>query len=169
MVSFLRRLLGGNKDPLLGQAENLVQAAKINAVSSFTTHLDRFPILRQVDPEHWDFLITVAGVFMAATRLANLRLEDTREDKLMDVVIKLLNEWMPISLRAFENCKGLFEQEFNRLDAAGHEPRFTASDAVGIWIAWNLLDRAPKTEEDLQLVRTTGIVATAPFFDWWDK
>ena len=106
---------------------------------------------------------------MAATRLNNLRLGDIREDKLMNVVSKRLNEWMPDGIHCFDDCKGFFEAEFDRLNATGYEPRFVASDAVGLWIAWNLLGRSPKTEEELQLVRTTGILATTPFFDWWDK
>jgi len=56
-------------DPLLNNAVTLVQAAHISAVGMFTSLLDRFPILRQVDAEHWDFMLTVAGVFMAATGL----------------------------------------------------------------------------------------------------
>lgn len=66
LVSFLRRLLGQKQDPLLERAGNLVQAAQVSAVGMFTPLLDSFPILRQVDIQHWDFILTVVGVFVAS-------------------------------------------------------------------------------------------------------
>ena len=168
-VSFLRGLFGERQDPLLERAGDLVQAAQINAVGMFTPLLERFPILRQVDTERWDFILTVASVFMAASRLNNLRLGDTREEKLMEVVAERLNQWKPDAIRGFEDCKGLFEREVDRLAAAGHEPRFVASDAVGKWIVWNVLGRPPQTDEECMLVRATAAMATHAFFDWWDK
>lgn len=155
--------------PLLEGAENLVQFAHLNAVGMFTPLLDRFPILLQVDDEHSFFILTVANVFMAATRLNNLHLDKDREERLMEVVAKRLNEWNPEGLRFFEDCKGLFESEFDRLTKAGHEPRFVASDAVGKWIVWNLFERPPQTDEECMLVRATGAMVTHAFFDWWDK
>lgn len=61
-------ILGGmfkpKEDPLQKQAESLVPAAGINATSMFVPLLDRFPFLREADVEHWDFIVTVAGIFM---------------------------------------------------------------------------------------------------------
>jgi hypothetical protein len=167
-VSFLRGMFGGKHDPLLKKAGDLVQAAQINAVGMFTALLERFPILRQLDTKHWDFILTVAGVFMAASRLNNLRLGDAREEMLMEVVAERLNQWKPDGVRGFEDCKGLFEREFDRLAAAGHDPRFLASDAVGTWIVWNVLGRPPQSDEESMLVRATGTMTTHAFFYWWD-
>ena len=74
------------EDPLRKQAATLVPAAKINATSMFVPLLDEFPFLREADVEHWDFILTVAGVFMGASRLNNLRLGDAREESLMKIV-----------------------------------------------------------------------------------
>ena len=126
-------------DPLLERPENLVRAAQINAVGMFPPLSEHFPILRQVDVEHLDFILTVASVFMTATRLNNLRLGDVREERLMEIVAEQLEQWKPDGIRAFEDCKRLFESEFDRLTKAGYEPRFVASDAVGKWIVWNVL------------------------------
>lgn len=86
----------------------------------------------------------------------------------MEIVADDLNRWDPDGIRGFEDCKGLFDREFDRLTAAGHESRFVAADAVGIWIVWNVLGRAPETDEEWQLVRATGALATHAFFDWWN-
>lgn len=160
--------LNEEKDPLIGSAEKLVQAAKISAVGMFVPLVDKFPTLRPVDVKHWDFIVTVAGVFMAASRLNNLKLTDEREGRLMEVVAKELNQWQSDGTHAFEDCKNLFESEYDRLAAAGHDKRFLASDAVGKWIVWNVLGRAPQTDEEIRLVRTTGAMVTQAFFDWWN-
>ncbi len=167
-VRFVRCLFRDREDLLLKRAGSLVQTAQINAVGMFTPLLDSFPILRQVDTEHWDFILTVAGVFIAASRLNNLRVGETREEELMHVVANCLEQWKPDAIRGFEDCKGLFESEWDRLTVAGHEPRFVASDAVGKWIVWNVLGRPPQSDEECMLVRTTGAMVTHVFFDYWD-
>ncbi len=162
------KLFKPKEDHLRKQASTLVSASGINATSMFVPLLDEFQFLREADVEHWDFILTVAGVFMAASRLNNLRLSDAREESLMETVAKSLEEWNPDGIRGFDDCKGLFESEYDRLTAAGHEPRFIASDAVGKWIVWNVLGKAPKTEDECMLVRATGTMVTHAFFDWWN-
>lgn len=168
-LSFLRGFFGSEQDPLLERAKILVHAAHANASSMFTPLLDQFSILGNADAKHWDFILTVAGVFMASTRLHNLRLGETREERLMEIVAECLDQWNPDGIRAFEDCKGLFESEFDRLTEAGHERRFLASDAVGKWIVWNVLGRLPQTEKECSLVRASGAMVTHEFFHWWDK
>ncbi len=168
-MSFLGRLFSKRGEPLLGQAEKLVQADQVNAAGIFTPLWDRFPSLNSVDTEQWDFCLTVAGVFMAASRLNNLSVGDKREDRLMEIVADHLNRWKPDGIRGFEDCKVLYQLEFDRLTAAGHEPRFVATDAVGIWIVWNVFGHSPRGEEECELVRATGALVTHAFFDWWDE
>ncbi len=170
-MSFVRKLFGRTNypDPLLERAESLVQGARINAEGMYNPLLERFPFLRHVDIDHWNFILTVASVFMAATRLNNLRLSDDREDKLMEVVTTRLDKWKPDGSHGFEDCKVMFETEFDRLTRAGHESRFVASDAVGVWIVLNLLGRPPQTDSECTLVRAVGGMVTIAFFDWWDK
>ena len=162
-------LSGEKLDPLLKRAEVLVSFAEANSIGMFTKQLEQFPILRQVNTEQWDFVLTVAYVFMVAYRLTDLHLGDAREEKLMEVVTEHLRQWKPDGIHGFEDCKGLFYRECDRLAAAGHEKRFVASDAVGLWIVLNLLGRQPKTDEKLMLIRVTGALATYHFFDYWDN
>lgn len=171
-MSFFRKLFGQTDDPLHKRAMNLVQVAHINTVGMFTALQDEFSFLQKADEadvRQWDFIITVAGVFMAATRLNNLRLGDAHEERLMKVVAEQLDQWDPDGLRGFEDCKMLFERVFGQLTKACHEPRFVASDAVGTWITWNTLGRQSQTDEERKLVRATGTMVTHAFFDYWDK
>jgi len=156
------------RDPLLESAEKLVPAANISAIGMFTPLLDKFPLLRPIDIKHWDSIVTVAAVFMASSRLNNLRLEEGREERLMEVVAERLDQWQADGTHVFEDCKKLYESEYDRLAAAGHEQQFLASDAVGKWIVWNVLGRAPNTNDECMLVRAVGAMVTHAFFDWWD-
>lgn len=168
-MSILGGLLKPKKDLLQKQAEALVPAAGINATNMFVPLLDKFPFLKEADVNHWDFIVTVAGVFMGASHLSNLHVGDAREEKLMETVAKSLVDWNSDGIRAFEDCKGLYESEYDRLSATGHEPRFIASDAVGKWIVWNVLGRPPESQDECLLIRATGIVVTHAFFDWWKE
>jgi hypothetical protein len=157
-------------DPLMTQADTLVQSANINAISMYVPLLGRFALLREVDPPHWDFILTIAGVFMAATRLSNLRIGAALEEKLMEKVAERLTEWSPKNgIRAFEDCKAMFERNYDALSKVEHEPKFLASDAVGFWIAWNALGRAPESHDELKLARTVGSLITHAFFNWWSE
>ncbi len=166
-MGILNGLFKSKQDPLQKQADSLVSAAVINATSVFVPLLDKFSFLEKADVEHWDFIVTVAGVFMGSSRLNNRHVGDAREEMLMETVAEHLVEKYPDGIRAFEDCKGLYETEYDRLAAAGHDPTFLASDAVGKWIVWNVLGRAPESHDECTLVRTIGGMVTHAFFDWW--
>jgi len=160
-------LFKSKEDSLQKQADTLVSAAAIKATSVFVPLLDKFPFLGKADVEHWDFIVTIAGVFMGASRLTNLRVGDAREERLMETVAEHLVEKYQDGIRAFEDCKGLYESEYDRLAAVGHDPNFLASDAIGKWIVWNVLGRTPESHDECSLVRIIGGMVTYAFFDWW--
>jgi hypothetical protein len=152
-------------DPLLRKADSLVESANVNATTMFVPLLDKFTFSRVVDPRHWNFILTIAGVFMAVTRLRNLQIDEAREGRLMERVAERLTEWSPKNaIRAFEDCKAMFGRNYDALSASGQEPRFIASDAVGFWIVWNALDRAPNSDDEIKLVRVVGGIITHTFF-----
>lgn len=169
-MGFIDKLFGRKEDTLTKQAEKLVSVARVFAVSLFVPTLDRFSILSEVEPKHWDFTVSVAGVFIAATRLNNLRLDSKREKILMDIVTRELNTWDPDGIRAFEDCKQLFEMEYDRLLTLSEYQRdnhFLASDALGMWIVWNVIRRQPQSDKEVELVRVIGSAVTHTFFGWW--
>lgn len=156
-------------DPFQKQANNLVSAARISAVGLYMPLLDRFPSLQSVTVKDWDFIVSIAGVFVAATRLNNLKISSDSEDSLMEIVAAKLQELDVDSIRAFEDCKYFFEKEYDRLTGVGHEAAYVASDAIGLWIVWNLFKRQPKSKEEIELVRIIGAVVTHNFFNWWSN
>jgi hypothetical protein len=157
----------GPVDDLQDRASTLVAAANASAVAMYEPLSERFALLRDIDPDNWDFFATVAGVFIAATRLNNLGIADTREERLMEVVARIFAEWNSDAIRAFEDCRDLFDREFDRLSSVAYDPQFLALDALGIWITWNLLGHQPRTNDEVAFVRAAGTMVTHTFYDWW--
>ena len=150
-------------DRLLKQADYLVEVAQINAVALYQSARKDFLFLQNVNVKHWESILTIAGIFMAANRLRNLRLNEQREQVLLRRIAEGLVQWEPgYAIRGFES---FFERAFDSL--SGHNLRFTASDAIGSWIVWNILGRPASSEEEWKLVRTVGASVTHNFFDWW--
>jgi hypothetical protein len=169
MFASLKAFFGNAKsDPSRERAEQLVPSARIYATTSFVPMLDQFPFLRNVTPDHWDFVLTVASVFIAATRLKNLRMESIREENLMEIVAHGLSDWdSKNGIRGFEDCKAFFERTNDVLTNAHADTSFIAADSLGGWIIWNLLGRAPQGEEELKPVRAIGGTTVDTFFSWW--
>ncbi len=168
-MGLIGKLFGSGQDPLVERAKELVAGAQIMAVSSLMPLSERFHFLEEIQPDDWDFFVTVATVFMGATRLDNLRLNEGREDKLMALVASRLSEWNKDGIDSFEDCKAFFTSAFDSLTNAGYDSRFVASDSVGKWIVWNVLRRAPQSDEERLLVRAIGGIVTHAVFDWWEK
>jgi hypothetical protein len=168
-MSFLDRLFGSSLDPLQKQAEELVSVARINATNIFVPLLSRYSVLRDANVENWDFIVTVAGVFIAASVLNNMLDGNAREENLMGFVAERVESWNPDGVRAFEDCKELYEREYDRLELTGHESRYLASDAVGKWIVWNVLNKCPESQEEIMLVRAVGVMVTHFFVDYWRR
>jgi hypothetical protein len=168
MKSF-RELLGLG-DPLLKQADTLVQVAEMNAITAFKPLLKKFSFLREVDEERWAFILTIAGVFIAVNQLANLGLGENRQRKLMGRVGAKLIQWDPTNgRRGFEDCASFYERTYNALTSEGGDPRFFASDPLGYWIVWNVLCRRPESEEEFRLVRAVGGMTHYTFSNWWKE
>jgi len=166
---WLRILQWWKRDPLIKKAEMLVPAANANAISAFIPLLDRYPTLQSVDTKQWDFLLTIAGVFIAVTRLSNLKLGEQREEELLMKVSAALDQWDAANgIRGFEHCKSVYETNFDALTNSGHERRFITSDALGLWIVWELFGPQGVGEKEKELIRVVGGGVTHAFFDWWD-
>jgi hypothetical protein len=167
-VEFLDRLLGRKKteETWTNSAKLLVSASVTHSLLIADQISAQFPSLN-IDRRQWNFVLTVASIFVALSSLTKHSLPSAQEDALIDIVAEDLRRWDPSGMGGFENCKSVFEQEFGRLTAAGHEARFIGSDALGMWIAVSLIRRQPYTQEECQLVRVAGATVIHSFLNWW--
>jgi hypothetical protein len=157
-------------DPLVERAAALVRAAKRNATTAFIPMPDRFPALKRVSFQQWVFFVTIAGVFIAATRLVNLRFDKSREQALLQKVAEGLAQWDAANgIRGYEDCQSFFDRTADGLEKSGHDQRFVASDAIGAWVVWNLFGGPPGDSEEMRaLIRGIGVSVTHAFFKWWE-
>lgn len=156
--------------PLLKAADALVALANIRADAMLTSLLDDYPCLGTAAAiKQWVHISTVAGVFMAATRLTSLRLGDARENEIMDKIYGRFTQWDATNAQPdFEDCAAFFAKDRVDLEHAGHEPRIVAADAIGLWVVWKVFLRAPKTDEERRLAREVGAMIAHSFFDYWE-
>ena len=155
-------------DPLLRQADTLVQTAHLRAIMLDTTQLKKFSLMREVDLKHWIVIVTIAGVFIAVIQLQNLGLDKNRQRALLGKVGAKLIQWDPTNgRRCFEDCTSFYEKAFNARKSGGYDPRFVASDPLGLWVVLNVLGRRADSKEELRFARVVGGMIYHPFSTWW--
>jgi hypothetical protein len=160
------------RDPLESEAASLAGAVNTLAISMFVKFTDEFPFIPDDErgQRYWDFIVTIAGVFLALTRLRTLDLNEKRRLKLEKKVAAGLVQRYPRSARpAFEKCKSFFDKTYYGLLDAGYEPQLVASDTIGGWVVWEVLNHPAETEQEFKLVRWVGTMIVQSFFNWWEK
>ena len=154
---------------LSAEAKKLTATARIFAISSNSNLIDRYTIIRNVEPEHWDFIISVAGIFAAISRLNH---EDIiREDKkdLLDEITNAAIDKYPDYIEACKNCKDFVDKNYKILkESRKGQEYFSFSDSLGFWIVWNLFGHFPEQQDEANLVRPLGFLVVHAFFSWWD-
>ena len=151
---------------LLENAKKLPVAAKILAVSSYTQFLEKDAIVRKVEPKHWDFIISVAGVFVAVSQLNHESIAD--KDILLDEITNAAIEVYPDFVEACEDCRTFVDRTYDGLkkNCKGEE-QFLFSDSLGGWVVWNLFGHASDREDERNLIRPLGAFIVHSFFSWW--
>lgn len=67
----------------------------------------------------------------------------------------------------FVDCKNFFDKTYDKLKKDDPKSIFISTDAIGAWMTWNILDRKPQSNEEIQFTRTIGTMVTHSFFEWW--
>lgn len=155
-------------EKLLENAKKLPKAAKILAVSSYTQFLDKYAVVRNVELAEWDFIISVAGVFVALSQLNHESLDVNEKEVILDEVTNSATELSPNFVEACENCRKFVDTTYNVLEKSYKgEEKFLFSDSLGAWIVWNLFGHAPDSEDERSLTRQLGAFLVHSFFSWW--
>ena len=155
------------RDPLESDADLLVGAVNSFAISMFPKFIDEFAFIPHDERglRYWDFVVTIAGVFIALIRLRTLNLNEKRCLKLENL------------------CACIPQSQDQHLKSASHfstrpimifqtqvrESQLVASDTIGGWVVWAILGHPAETELELTLARRVGIMIVHSFFNWWGK
>ena len=145
-------------------------AAKMLAVNSYVRFLDKYPLIKDVEPAHWDFIITIAGIFTGVVALDRETISDQKRDMILDAVTSNGLEIYQRCVEAYEDCSKFVERTHNGLAGLKEyqeNPNFLFADSLGSWIVWNLFGHAPENSDERQLVRVLGGLIAHSFATWW--
>ena len=144
-------------DPLQGRAESLVGTASTLAKSLFSRLAVCYTDLFQVSEEDWNFLVTVAGLYVASLRLYD-EISGDRFADLYEIVEKKLSPGVP---QAMANCG-----EFVTQRGGAESDQFTFETVLGYWVLWNALPYKPDKNQ-AELAFFIGHSVTDAFASWW--
>ena len=144
-------------DPLQGRAESLVGTASTLAKSLFSRLAVYYTDLFQVSEEDWNFLVTVAGLYVASLRLYD-EISGDRFADLYEIVEKRLSPGVP---QAMANCGAFVTQR-----AGAESDQITFETVLGYWVLWNALPYKPDKNQ-AELAFFIGHSVTDAFASWW--
>jgi hypothetical protein len=147
---------------------SLLPAIRASAVASYSTLRKRYPDLSRLDLDSWDFLMTVAGLYAAITRLrAKLEPEHTRP--YIPLLEAEISAWDRLNgLRALADCDGFVNRGLpDEVPDSRQEREALLSYALGMWVLWNLYQCQPPGDQR-ELAQAIGGLMFLSFADWWD-
>ncbi len=155
---------------LIENSEKLPSVAKVLAVNSYTQFLDKYPVIEKVKPEHWDFVLTIAGIFVGVSQLNHEDIPEHEKDTIHDTVTSAGIEIYPDSTKACEDCRNFVDRTYDGLVKEKEykdNPKFLFSDSLGSWVVWNLFGHAPSNKDERNLIRILGGFLVHSFISWW--
>ena len=167
----LLSLLSRRTEPLRERAERLVSTANMIGVGCYVPYAKEYTIVYEVDTEHWDWVFTVACVFVAGTELGALPISVARKISLANIVSGNLGQWKSDSLRAYADCADMFHKSCTGMQDLDHykeNPQCVACDGLGRWMFWNLFKRGPADADELVLSRLVGTTCIAAVGHFWE-
>jgi hypothetical protein len=155
---------------LIENGKRLPFAAKTLAVSSFKEFVDNYPIVGQIKPEHWDFVLTIAGIVVGVSQINNENIPDQTIDTILENVSVAAIEIYTNSIDACDDCRNFVDRTYDRLAKEAdcqNNKQYLFADSLGAWVVWNLFGHAPLNEDERKLVRIVGVFLVHSFISWW--
>jgi hypothetical protein len=150
--------------------KKLPSAAKILAISSYAQFIDKYPIVAKIKPDHWDFILTIAGIFIGVSQLNHENISDSEKDALLDIVTNAGIEIYPDCIQAFEDCRVFVDRTYDGLlqeKEYQSNPNYLFTDSLGSWVVWNLFGRVSSNMDERSLIRGLGAYLVHSFISWW--
>ncbi len=169
-MGLFKRLFTRSDINFAKQAKRLVGTAKMFAVTSYKPFADQYSIIKTVSLDQWDFILTIAGVFVAVSQLNHENLPEEKKNNILDLVTEQVVEWDADGLNACEDCRQFVGRTYDALTNESEykrNPEYLFCDSLGSWVVWNIFGHAPSSNEQRQLIRVLGAMLIHPFIDWW--
>ncbi len=148
------------------RAQNLVKTASVFATTSIQTVMETVPVIdsyfntRVLSTNSWDFYMTIACVGTAFITIADYVPKGKGENVCMKIGDELA-KFHPKAYVALENLNGFLH---NSCDAG-----ILIHNAVGNWLAINLLEKDQPDKEDIEAFAIVGALIQQTFGGWFRK
>jgi len=142
------------------RAEALVTVSKINAASMLTVLRLEPSVLDNVDNDHWDFIVTIAGVYAA---IAGVRSKHSKvpTKELLTAIFETINvklrELDPNAENTYRDLHFMLEGVQKRRPASENDSDdyYYKSD-LGFWIVEQVFGHRPQSEQRRALAYRVG-------------
>jgi hypothetical protein len=146
------------------RAQSLVKRANIFAISSLTSAIETVPLIdnyfktRVLSTDSWDFYMTIASVGTAFVTIADYVPKGKVEGTCMKIGDQLM-QFHPKAYLALENLSGLLHRFC--------DAEIPFQNAVGNWLAINLLEKDQPDKGDIEAFSIIGALIQKEFGDWF--
>lgn len=114
-------------------------------------------------------ILTIASTFIAIRNLPvsyNILGKIVRY-RLARIIGKDMKNLSYISFTAYNHCSFLFDTEYTRLINNNYTESEATIQAVGLWIMWEILNRKPETEDEINMIPMAGNLIIKAFQEYW--
>ena len=161
-----------NNEKYESRAEILLPTIKQAAISAYSSILDNFSLLKNVQYKDWEFFFSIAAAYIATIGMDRAKLDDTMKSKLSNSYGVALDEIFPEWAIAFKDCGEFFWKTTESLQSSNDaryikSPELFVTEPIGCWLIINVIGHWPENEEERKLVTIVGGLICSEFIDWW--
>lgn len=155
------------QDHLYDKLRTLVSSAHILAVSSLKKFMERHPKLSNINPDDWDFFVTVAAITYALMGLANNVPKKSKYTQLSKIIAQDMRRWnQDAEYTGADLMKTLQKARMNGQHLSNEEATKLLAICLGSWCMVNFNLSLPREEPD-PLATELGMIIIHSFADWW--
>lgn len=152
---------------LIKNTGDLIDAAKIFSTAIVSNRSkEEMDILSKGKFERQRFYIVIASIAIACHGFTYVKYRPNEIAIIENTLIKKIKKWDPDALRALNDCADFVKSYIvflKKSDTLSYEA------AYGSWVIWNLLNRQPEGQNEIDLVKKIGAEMFELFFSWWKK
>ncbi len=147
------------------RAEALVTVSKINAASMLTVLREKRSVLDNVDSDHWDLIVTIAGVYAAIAGIHSMQHTKQELTTIFETINVKLRELDPNAENIYRGLHFMLEETQKSRTASKNnsDDHYYKSD-LGYWIVEQVFGHRPQSEQRRELAsRVGGMVMDAMY------
>jgi len=163
----IKAVFSGAESELVSEARRLAPEVAAMVDSYAPEMAKEYDDFRRIDLSDWSFFGTVAVVYTVVQFFPSGRGDAGLKSEFESAVAEGLEAWDPAGLPTYENISSFVSDMIPRLDAAVVDEKSRPMLANGMWLVQTLLEKAPESKDERELMRGLGVFSlTLGSFMW---